>query len=87
MPPPGGVSTIGVTAALTAVAPSTPTPPAGEPIWNGGISGYPFILIGGLVVTGKCPSPGRVRGKTWSRTAPHQSTSNRVASRCIILSG
>ena len=29
MPSPRGVSTIGVTAALAAVAPSTPTPPTG----------------------------------------------------------
>ena len=38
-------------------------------------------------MTRKCPSHGRVRGKTQSRTAPHQSTLNRGAPRCIILLG
>ena len=38
-------------------------------------------------MTRKCPSQGRVRGKTQSRTAPSQSTSNRGAPRCIVLSG
>ena len=85
MPTPRGVSAIRVTATPAAVAPSTPTLPAGGSIWNGGIGGYPLVLIGGLVVTGKCPSPGRVRGKTQSRTAPCQSMSNREAPRCIIL--
>ena len=38
-------------------------------------------------MTRKCPSQGRVRGKTQSRTAPSQSTSNRGAPRRIVLSG
>ena len=38
-------------------------------------------------MTGKCPSQGRVRGKTRSRTAPSQSTSKRGAPRCIVFSG
>ena len=38
-------------------------------------------------MTGECPSHGGVRGKTRSRATPCQSTSNRVAPRCIILSG
>ena len=36
-------------------------------------------------MTRKCPSQGRVRGKTRSRIAPSQSTSNRGAPRCIVL--
>ena len=38
-------------------------------------------------MTGECPSQGGVRGKTQSRTTPCQSTSNRVATRRIILLG
>ena len=38
-------------------------------------------------MTRKCPSQGRVRGKTWSGTAPSQSTSNKGAPMRIILSG
>ena len=38
-------------------------------------------------MTRKCPSQGRVRGKTRSRTAPSQSKSNRGAPRCIVLPG
>ena len=38
-------------------------------------------------MTGECPPHGGVRGKTWSRTTPCQFVSNRVAPRCIILSG
>ena len=85
-PSPRGVSAIGVTAAPAAVALSTPTPPTGGFIQDGGIGGYP-VIIGGLVMTRKCPSHGGVRGKTQSRTAPRQFTSNRGAPRCIILMG
>ena len=38
-------------------------------------------------MTRKCPSQGRVRGKTQSGTAPSQSMSNRGAPRHIVLSG
>ena len=38
-------------------------------------------------MTRKCPSQGRVRSKTRSRTAPGQPTSNRGAPRCIVFSG
>ena len=85
-PSPRGVSTIRVTATLATVAPSAPTPPMGGFIREGGIGGYP-IVIGGLVMTRKCPSQGRLRRKTQSGTAPRQSTSNRGAPRCIVLSG
>ena len=86
MPSPRGVSAIGVATTLAAAAPLTPVPPMGGFISDGGISGYP-VVIGGLVMTRKCPSQGRVRGKTQSRTAPSQSTSNRGAPRHIVLSG
>ena len=85
-PSPRGVSAIGVTATPAAAAPSTPTPPVGGFIQDGGIGGYP-VIIRGLVVTGECPSHGGVRGKTRSRTTPCQSASNRVAPRHIILLG
>ena len=38
-------------------------------------------------MTRKCPSQGRVRGKTRSGTAPSQSKSNREAPRHIVLPG
>ena len=38
-------------------------------------------------MTGKCPSQGRVRSKTRSRTAPGQSMSNRGAPRHLVLVG
>ena len=82
-PSPRGVRTIGVTAAM---APTAPTPPTRGSICDGGISGYP-VIIEGLVMTRKCPSQGRVRGKTRSGTIPSQSTSNRGALRHIVLSG
>ena len=85
-PSPRGASAIGVTAALATAAPLTPTPPTGGFILDGGIGGYP-VVIKGLVMTRKCPSQGRVRGKTRSGTAPSQSTSNRGAPRRIVLSG
>ena len=85
-PSPRRVSTIGVTATMATAAPTAPTPPMRGSICDGGISGYP-VIIRGLVMTGKCPSQGRVRGKTWSRMAPSQSTSNRGAPRRIVLSG
>ena len=81
-----GASAIGVTATMTTVAPLAPTPPMRGSICDGGISGYP-VIIRGLVMTGKCPSQGRVRSKTRSRTAPGQSTSNRGAPRHLILMG
>ena len=89
MPSPRRVSTIRVTAAMATVAPmapTAPTPPTRGSICDAGISGYP-VIIGGLVMTRKCPSQGRVRGKTLSGTAPSQSMSNRGAPRCIVLSG
>ena len=85
-PSPRGVSTIRVTATTATVAPMAPMPPTRGSVCNGGISGYP-VVIRGLVMTGKCPSQGRVRGKTRSRTAPSQSMSNWGAPRCIVLSG
>ena len=85
-PSPRGVSTIRVTATMATAAPTAPTPPMRGSICNGGISGYP-VIIRGLVMTGKCPPQGRVRGKTRSRTAPSQSTSNRGAPRCVVFSG
>ena len=85
-PSPRGASSIGVAATTATAAPSAPTPPTRGSICNGGISGYP-IVIRGLVRTRKCPSQGRARGKTRSRTAPSQSMSNRGAPRHVILSG
>ena len=86
MPSPRGASAIRVTATMATAAPSAPTPPMRGSICNGGIRGYP-IVIGGLVMTRKCPSQGRVRSKTWSGTAPSQPTSNREAPRHVIFSG
>ena len=86
MPSPRGASAIGVTATMATLAPSAPTPPTRGSIWNGGIRGYP-IIIRGLVMTRKCPSQGRVRGKTRSRTAPGQPMSNRGVPRHVVFSG
>ena len=89
MPSPRGVSAIGATATMATVAPLAPlapTPPTRGSISNGGICAYP-VIIRGLVMAGKCPSQGRTRGKTQSRTAPCQSMSNRGSPRCIVLSG
>ena len=85
-PSPRGVSAIGVTATTATAAPLAPTPLTRGSICNGGIRGYP-VIVRGLVMTRKCPSQGRVRSKTWSRTAPGQPTSNRGAPRCIVFSG
>ena len=86
LPPPRGVSTIRVTATTATAAPTAPTPPARGSIHDGGISGYP-VIIRGLVMAGKCPSQGRARGKTQSRAAPGQSTSNRGAPRHLVFLG
>ena len=48
--------------------------------------GYP-VIVRGLVMTGECSPHRGVWGETWSRTTPCQSVLNRVAPRCIILSG
>ena len=85
-PSPRGASAIGVTAAMAAAAPLAPTPPVGGSVCNSGISGYP-VIIRGLVMTGKCPSQGRARGKARSRTAPSQSASSQGAPRCIVFPG
>ena len=51
-PSPRGSSAIRVAVALAAAAPSTPMPPVGGPVRDGGgIGGYP-IVIRGLVMTG-----------------------------------
>ena len=86
MPSPRGVSAIRVTATMATVAPPAPTPPTRGSIYNGGIRAY-SVIIRGLVMAGKCPSQGRARGKTQSRTTPSQSMSNRGSPGCIILSG
>ena len=86
MPSPRGVRAIGVTATMATVAPSAPTPPMRRSISNGSICAYP-VVIRGLVMAGKCPSQGRARGKTQSRTAPSQPTSNQGAPRYIVLLG
>ena len=86
MPSPRGVSAIGVAAAMATVAPSASTPLTGGSICNGGISGYP-IIIRGLVMTRKCPSQGRARDKTQSRTALSQSMSSRGAPRHVVFLG
>ena len=78
-----GVSAIGVAATMATAASSAPMRGS---ICNGGIRGYP-VVIGGLVMTRKCPSQGRVRSKAQSRTAPSQTTSNQGAPRHIVLSG
>ena len=85
-PSPRGMSAIRVTATTATVAPMAPMPPTRGSICNGGIRGYP-VIIRGLVMTRKSPYQGRGRGKTWSGTAPGQTTSNRGAPRCIIFSG
>ena len=79
-------SAIGVAATMATVAPLASTPPTGGSICNGGISGYP-IVIRGLVMTRKCPSQGRARGKTRNRTAHSQSMSSRGAPRCVVFLG
>ena len=81
-----GVSAIGVTATMATAAPSAPTPPMRGSICNGGICGYP-VIIRGLVMTRKCSSQGRVRSKTWDRTAPGQPTLNRGAPRHVVFPG
>ena len=86
MPSPRGASAIRVTATTATAAPSAPMPPMGGSICNGDIRGYP-VVIGGLVMTRKCPSQGRVRSKTRSRTAPGQPMSNRGAPRCVVFLG
>ena len=86
LPSSRGASAIGVAATMATAAPSAPTPPMRGSICNGGISGYP-VVIRGLVMAGKCPSQERARGKTQSRTAPGQPTSNQGAPRHIVLSG
>ena len=86
MPPPRGASAIGVAATMATAAPSAPTPPTRGSICNGGIRGYP-VVIRGLVMTRKCPSQGRARGKTRSRTAPRQSPSNRGAPGHVVFPG
>ena len=85
-PSPRGVSAIRVTATTASVDPQAPTPPRRGSIRNGGIRAY-SLIIRGLVMAGKCPSQGRARGKTQSRTTPGQSMSNRGSPGCIILSG
>ena len=85
-PSPRGASTIRVAATMATVAPSAPMPPTKGSICNGGIHAYP-VIIRGLVMAGKCPSQGRARGKTRSRTAPSQSVSNRGSPGHIVLSG
>ena len=85
-PSPRGVSAIGVTATMATVAPSASTHPTGGSICNGGISGYP-VVIKGLVMTRKCPSQWRARGKTRSRTTPSQSMSSRGAPRHVVFPG
>ena len=85
-PFPRGASAIRVAVTTATVAPSASTPPTGSSICNGGISGYP-VVIRGLVMTRKCPSQGRARGKTRSRTAPGQSMSSRGAPRCVVFPG
>ena len=85
-PSPRGASAIEVAATMATVAPSASTPPTGGSICNGGISGYP-VVIRGLVMTRKCPSQGRARGKTRSRTAPSQSMSNWGAPRHVVFPG
>ena len=83
-PSPRGASAIGVTATMATVASLAPTPPTRGSICNGGIHGYP-VVIGGLVMTRKCPSQGKVRGKTHSGIAPGQHMSNRGAPRHVVF--
>ena len=71
---------------MATAAPLAPMPPTRGSICNGGICGYP-VIIGGLVMTRKCPSQVRVRSKTWSGTAPGQPTSNRGAPRHVVFLG
>ena len=86
-PSPRGASAIRVAAATTATAaPPAPTPPTRGSIRNGGIRAY-AVIIRGLVMAGKCPSQGRARGKTRSRTTPGQSMTNWGSPGCIVLSG
>ena len=85
-PSPRGVSAIRVTATMATVAPLAPTPPTRGSVRNGGIRAYP-VIIRGLVMAGECPSQGRARGKTQSRTAPGQSMSNWGSPGCVVLSG
>ena len=69
MPSPRGVSAIGVTATMATAAPLASRPLTGGSICNGGISGYP-VVIRGLVMTRKCPSQGRARGKPGAGLLP-----------------
>ena len=83
-PSPGGASAIGVAAAAATAAHSASTPPMGDSICNGGISGYP-VIIRGLVMSRKCNSQGRARVEAQSRTAPSQSMSSWGAPRCVVF--
>ena len=55
LPPSGGASPIRVTTTLVTSTSSAPTPPAKGPIRDGGISRYPVIIRGVVVIEG-CPA-------------------------------
>ena len=85
-PPSGGESLIRVT-----TTPVTSISSASTPLMKGlprdsGISGYPF-LIRGVMVVGGCPSHWQTSSTAPGRTAPCQSIPSRVISGYVIHQG
>ena len=86
LPPSGGESLIGVTTILV-ISISSATPPLMKRLLRGGgISGYPF-LIRGVMVVGGCPSHRQTSSTALGRTTPCQPIPSRVISGCVIHQG
>ena len=69
LPPSGGESLIGVTTTLVTLISSATPPLMKQLLRGGGISGYPF-LISGVMVVGGCPSHRKTSSTAPGRTAP-----------------
>ena len=83
LPPSGGESLIGVTTTPVTSIPSAPMPLMKGLPRDSGISGYPF-LIRGVMVVGGCPSHRQTSSTAPGRTAPCQSVPSRVISGYVI---
>ena len=86
LPPSGGEGLIGVTTTPVTLISSAPTPLTEGLPRDSGISGYPF-LIRGVMVVGGCPSHRQTSSTTPDRTAPCQSIPSRVISGHVIHQG
>ena len=86
LPPSGGESLIRVTTTLVTSISSAPMPLTKGLPRDSGISGYPF-LIRGVMVVGGCPSHRQTSSTTLGRTAPCQSILGRVISGYVIHQG